>query len=116
MGDDAALAGLPFCAKRWTAASALPPRSDAELTGRDVDFVQDSHSRSAKNVLRGLHFKYPQGKLVRTVQGAVLDVAVDIRIDQQPGSVRKHCRLHGLCGAGHGTHRIFIIVLYASSI
>lgn len=53
----------------------------AELTGRDVDFVQDNHSRSAKNVLRGLHYQiqHPQAKLVRVVQGAVLDIAVDIR-------------------------------------
>ena len=56
-------------------------RQFAELTGRDVDFVQDNHSRSVKNVLRGLHYQIqqPQGKLVRVVQGAVLDVAVDIR-------------------------------------
>jgi dTDP-4-dehydrorhamnose 3,5-epimerase len=56
-------------------------RQFAELTGRDVDFVQDNHSRSAKNVLRGLHYQiqHPQGKLVRVVQGAVFDVAVDIR-------------------------------------
>lgn len=56
-------------------------RRFAELTGRDVDFVQDNHSRSAKGVLRGLHYQiqHPQGKLVRVVQGAVLDVAVDIR-------------------------------------
>lgn len=53
----------------------------AELTGRDVDFVQDNHSRSAKNVLRGLHYQIQQtqGKLVRVVQGTVFDVAVDIR-------------------------------------
>lgn len=52
--------------------------------GIDVDFVQDNESRSMKGVLRGLHFQrepYAQGKLVRVVQGAVLDVAVDIRID-----------------------------------
>lgn len=56
-------------------------RKFAELAGRDVEFVQDNHSRSAKNVLRGLHYQiqHPQGKLVRVVQGAVLDVAVDIR-------------------------------------
>ncbi len=56
-------------------------RKFAELTGRDVDFVQDNHSRSAKNVLRGLHYQinHPQGKLVRVVSGVVLDVAVDIR-------------------------------------
>jgi len=56
-------------------------RKFAELTGRDVDFVQDNHSRSAKGVLRGLHYQiqHPQGKLVRVIQGKVLDVAVDIR-------------------------------------
>jgi dTDP-4-dehydrorhamnose 3,5-epimerase len=52
-----------------------------ELTGTDVQFVQDNHSHSAKNVLRGLHYQIqkPQGKLMRVVQGAVYDVAVDIR-------------------------------------
>jgi dTDP-4-dehydrorhamnose 3,5-epimerase len=52
-----------------------------ELIGRKVEFVQDNHSKSVKNVLRGLHYqiKQPQGKLVRVVQGVVLDVAVDIR-------------------------------------
>ena len=56
-------------------------RRFAELIGRDVDFVQDNHSRSAKNVLRGLHYqiRHPQAKLVRVVQGTVLDVVVDIR-------------------------------------
>jgi len=56
-------------------------RKFAELTGRDVDFVQDNHSRSVKNVLRGLHYQIqqPQAKLVRVVQGVVFDVAVDIR-------------------------------------
>ena len=60
-------------------------RRFAELIGRDVDFVQDNHSRSAKNVLRGLHYQiqHPQGKLVRVVQGVVLDVAVDIRKSSQ---------------------------------
>lgn len=53
----------------------------AEAVGQDVDFVQDNHSRSVKNVLRGLHYQiqHAQGKLVRVVQGAVLDIAVDIR-------------------------------------
>ena len=53
-----------------------------EATGLDVDFVQDNHSKSAKNVLRGLHYQLPpkaQGKLVRVVQGEVFDVAVDLR-------------------------------------
>jgi len=52
-----------------------------EMTGLDVNFVQDNHSRSGKDVLRGLHYqiRQPQGKLVRVVRGAVFDVAVDIR-------------------------------------
>jgi len=56
-------------------------RDFAQLTGLDVQFVQDNHSRSAKNVLRGLHYQiqHPQGKLVRVTQGAVFDVAVDMR-------------------------------------
>ena len=50
-------------------------------TGLDVTFAQDNHSRSTKGVLRGLHYqiRYPQGKLVRVVRGAVFDVAVDVR-------------------------------------
>lgn len=57
----------------------------AEATGLGLDFVQDNHSRSQRNVLRGLHYQVEpkaQGKLVRVVQGEVFDVAVDIR----PGS------------------------------
>lgn len=52
-----------------------------KATGLAVDFVQDNHSKSARNVLRGLHYQVvqPQGKLVRVVQGEVFDVAVDIR-------------------------------------
>jgi len=52
-----------------------------ELTGLQPEFVQDNHSRSAKNVLRGLHYQIqqPQGKLVRVVAGEVFDVAVDMR-------------------------------------
>ncbi|WOD06215.1 dTDP-4-dehydrorhamnose 3,5-epimerase [Marinomonas sp. GJ51-6] len=54
-----------------------------ELAGIDLEFVQDNHSRSGKNVLRGLDFQKtkPQGKLVRVVRGEVFDVAVDIRKD-----------------------------------
>ncbi len=49
--------------------------------GKQVRFVQDNHSRSARGVLRGLHYqiRQPQGKLVRVVQGEVFDVAVDLR-------------------------------------
>lgn len=52
-----------------------------ELTGLELEFVQDNHSRSARGVLRGLHYqlRQAQGKLVRVTHGAVFDVAVDIR-------------------------------------
>ena len=59
-------------------------RAFNEAVGHTVDFVQDNHSRSAKGVLRGLHFQRPphaQGKLVRVTQGSVYDVVVDIRPD-----------------------------------
>ena len=56
-----------------------------EKAGISEHFVQDNHSRSAKNVLRGLHYQIqqPQGKLVRVVEGAVYDVAVDLRKSSQ---------------------------------
>lgn len=56
-------------------------RDFAQATSLKVDFVQDNHSKSAKGVLRGLHYQIqnPQGKLVRVVQGEVFDVAVDLR-------------------------------------
>jgi dTDP-4-dehydrorhamnose 3,5-epimerase len=60
-------------------------RTFNEAVGYEVTFVQDNQSRSAKGVLRGLHFQLPphaQGKLVRVTQGCVFDVAVDVR----PGS------------------------------
>lgn len=53
-----------------------------QAVGKEVNFVQDNHSKSTKGVLRGLHFQkapYAQGKLVRCVVGEVFDVAVDIR-------------------------------------
>lgn len=52
-----------------------------QAVGRSVNFVQDNHSKSAKGVLRGLHYQVQQaqGKLVRVVQGEVYDVAVDLR-------------------------------------
>lgn len=58
-------------------------RAFEEVTGLDLRFVQDNHSRSARHVLRGLHYQVvqPQGKLVRVLSGEVFDVAVDIRPD-----------------------------------
>ncbi|BBC24317.1 dTDP-4-dehydrorhamnose 3,5-epimerase [Pseudanabaena sp. ABRG5-3] len=52
-----------------------------EKTGLNINFVQDNHSRSQKNVLRGLHYQIgkPQGKLVRALVGTIQDVAVDLR-------------------------------------
>ena len=57
-------------------------RAFAEAVGSDVEFVQDNHSRSARGVLRGLHYQLPpnaQAKLVRVAGGAIFDVAVDMR-------------------------------------
>jgi dTDP-4-dehydrorhamnose 3,5-epimerase len=56
-------------------------RAFHKATGADVEFVQDNHSRSKRNVLRGLHYqiRQAQGKLVRVVAGEVWDVAVDLR-------------------------------------
>jgi len=60
-------------------------RAFLDKVGISESFVQDNHSRSAKNVLRGLHYQIqqPQGKLVRVVVGAVFDVAVDLRKDSK---------------------------------
>lgn len=59
--------------------------SEFKANGLDYTFVQDNQSRSKKGVLRGLHFqkKYPQAKLVRALEGEVLDVAVDLRKDSK---------------------------------
>jgi dTDP-4-dehydrorhamnose 3,5-epimerase len=69
-GDERGFFFESFNARRFT-----------EMTGVDAEFVQDNHSKSAKGVLRGLHYQIeqPQGKLVRVVAGEVFDVAVDIR-------------------------------------
>lgn len=61
---------------------AYNDRSFLAATGSAPRFVQDNHSRSAKGVLRGLHYQiepHPQGKLVRVIAGAIFDVAVDLR-------------------------------------
>jgi dTDP-4-dehydrorhamnose 3,5-epimerase len=69
-GDDRGFFYESYNAKKWQ-----------ELTGLQTTFVQDNHSRSAKNVLRGIHYQIQQsqGKLVRVVAGEVFDVAVDLR-------------------------------------
>lgn len=69
-GDDRGFFYESFNARRFT-----------ELTGITAGFVQDNHSKSAQNVLRGLHYqiRQPQGKLVRVIAGEVFDVAVDLR-------------------------------------
>ena len=56
-------------------------QKDMTVAGLNMNFVQDNQSKSTKGVLRGLHFQkeYPQGKLVRVIQGKVFDVAVDLR-------------------------------------
>jgi dTDP-4-dehydrorhamnose 3,5-epimerase len=75
------LAPAVFSDSRGFFFESFNARDFRSATGLQVDFVQDNHSRSTKDVLRGLHYqiRHPQGKLVRTVQGAVFDVAVDLR-------------------------------------
>jgi dTDP-4-dehydrorhamnose 3,5-epimerase len=70
-----------FGDKRGFFFESFNGREFAEVTGLQVDFVQDNHSKSAHGVLRGLHYQIqnPQGKLVRVVEGSVFDVAVDMR-------------------------------------
>ena len=70
-----------FCDDRGFFFESFNQRRFEEAVGKSVTFVQDNHSRSVKNVLRGLHYQIqqPQGKLVRVVQGEVFDVAVDLR-------------------------------------
>jgi dTDP-4-dehydrorhamnose 3,5-epimerase len=70
-----------FADERGFFFESFNQRSFDQAVGRQVSFVQDNHSRSARNVLRGLHYqiKQPQGKLVRVVAGTVFDVAVDMR-------------------------------------
>ncbi len=72
---------LVFGDERGYFYESFNARKFKDLTGLEPDFVQDNHSRSTKNVLRGLHYqiKQPQGKLIRIVAGEVFDVAVDIR-------------------------------------
>jgi dTDP-4-dehydrorhamnose 3,5-epimerase len=64
-----------FFLENWNA------RDFGKLVGLDVSFVQDNHSRSSRDVLRGLHYqvKQPQGKLIQVIKGCVFDVAVDLR-------------------------------------
>lgn len=84
-----------------------------EAVGRHVSFVQDNHSRSARGVLRGLHYQLPphaQGKLVRVSAGRVFDVAVDVRqhsptLGQWVGfelSAENHCQMWIPPGFAHG--------------
>jgi dTDP-4-dehydrorhamnose 3,5-epimerase len=71
-----------FADDRGWFTESFNARAFADATGLDVTFVQDNHSRSARGVLRGLHYQLPpaaQGKLVRAVAGAIFDVSVDIR-------------------------------------
>ncbi|MHB8829808.1 MAG: dTDP-4-dehydrorhamnose 3,5-epimerase [Syntrophales bacterium] len=74
---------LVFGDERGFFYESFNQRSWEEKTGLKTTFVQDNHSRSKHNVLRGLHYqeKQPQGKLIRVIAGEVYDVAVDIRRD-----------------------------------
>jgi dTDP-4-dehydrorhamnose 3,5-epimerase len=70
-----------YCDSRGFFFESFNAKLFQQITGLGHTFLQDNHSKSVKNVLRGLHYQInnPQGKLVRVVQGEVFDVAVDIR-------------------------------------
>lgn len=70
-----------FGDKRGFFYESFNEKAFEQATGLNINFVQDNHSKSVKNVLRGLHYQteHVQGKLVRVVQGEVFDVAVDLR-------------------------------------
>ena len=70
-----------FADERGTVFESYNRRTLAEATGIDVEFVQDNHSHSVNNVIRGLHYQVvrPQGKLIRVLRGEIFDVAVDLR-------------------------------------
>jgi dTDP-4-dehydrorhamnose 3,5-epimerase len=78
---------------------------DFRAAGLDAVFVQDNQSRSARGTLRGLHFqrRFPQGKLVRAIEGEVFDVAVDIR----PGSATRG-KWHGVVLSGEKQNQFYI--------
>lgn len=70
-----------FADERGFFFESFNAQSFRDVTGHDTEFVQDNHSRSTRNVIRGLHYQLPpmaQGKLVRCTKGAIWDVAVDV--------------------------------------
>jgi len=70
-----------FSDERGYLFESFNQRTFSEVVGEEINFVQDNHSLSMANILRGLHYQInrPQGKLVRAISGSVFDVAVDIR-------------------------------------
>jgi len=70
-----------FCDDRGYFMESWNEREFRDAIGLEISFVQDNHSRSSRNVLRGIHYQLPkpQGKLVRAVSGVVFDVAIDLR-------------------------------------
>lgn len=88
-----------FADERGSFLETFNQRRFNEITGSDVEFVQDNESTSAKGVLRGLHFQaapHAQGKLVHVTRGAVLDVCVDIRPESPTYGQHFKKRLDGL--------------------
>ena len=81
LGDALVLAPKVFGDERGFFFESFNQRRFDDAIGRTVNFVQDNHSRSVRNVLRGLHYqvKQPQGKLLRVIAGEIFDIAVDLR-------------------------------------
>jgi dTDP-4-dehydrorhamnose 3,5-epimerase len=97
-------------------------RTFEQVTGLRPSFVQDNHSKSSKQVIRGLHYqiKQPQGKLVRVIQGEVFDVAVDLRRSSKTFglwvgeilSAENMCQLWIPEGFAHG----FVVLSYTAEV
>jgi dTDP-4-dehydrorhamnose 3,5-epimerase len=97
-------------------------REFAAATGVDLEFVQDNHSYSTRNVLRGLHYqlRQPQGKLVRVIAGEIYDVAVDLRRSSRHFGcwigTRMSARDHGMAWIPPGFAHGFLVLSEAAEV
>jgi dTDP-4-dehydrorhamnose 3,5-epimerase len=105
LGDALLLEPNIFGDERGFFFESFNQRRFEEIVSSNISFVQDNHSRSIKNVLRGLHYqiKQPQGKLLRVVSGEIFDVAVDVRRSSPTFS-----RWAGIIVSAENKHQVWI--------